>query len=104
VQSATAEQGNQRRTDQYGNIGRAPYLMSGDGAEGRPGRVEEERLLLGDGRPGRRRLTPGRTAGEGSGATGNSATLGLARDGSGKGNGGGVLCSDHEDADLGKAG
>jgi hypothetical protein len=54
--------------------GRAPYLKSGDGAEicdgdgaeGRPGRVEEERLRLGDGRPGRRRLTPGRTAGEGS--------------------------------------
>jgi hypothetical protein len=49
--------------------------------------VEEERLRLGDGRPGRRRrLTPGRTAGEGSesgrmaagegyGATGNGATL-----------------------------
>jgi hypothetical protein len=75
MQSATAEQGNQRRTDQYGNIGRAPYLISGDGAaicdgdgaEGRPGRVEEERMRLGDGQPGRRRLTPGRTAGEGSG-------------------------------------
>jgi hypothetical protein len=60
---------NQRRTDQCGNIGRAPYLKSGDddGAEGRPGHVEEERLWPGDGRPGRRRLTPGRTAGEGSG-------------------------------------
>jgi hypothetical protein len=53
--------------------------------------VEEERLRLGDGRPGRRRLTPGRTAGEGSGERedgdgrklrsdgqqANSATLGL---------------------------
>jgi hypothetical protein len=28
--------------------------------------VEEERLRVGGGRPGRRRLTPGRTAGEGS--------------------------------------
>jgi hypothetical protein len=44
--------------------------------------VEEERLRLEDGRLGRRRLTPGRTAGEareredgGGRETGNSATL-----------------------------
>jgi hypothetical protein len=64
---------SQRRTDQYGNIGRAPCLKSGDLRRrrrrrgGRPGRVEEERRRLGGGRPGRRRLTPGRTTGEGSG-------------------------------------
>jgi hypothetical protein len=58
----------QRRTDLW-QYRAAPYLKSGDddGAKGRPGRVEEERLWLEDGRPGRRRLTPGRTAGEGSG-------------------------------------
>jgi hypothetical protein len=56
--------------------------------------VEEERLRLGDGRPGRRQLTLGRRrAGEGSGATGNSATLGLVqiRDGLGKGSDSGML-------------
>jgi hypothetical protein len=67
--------------------------------------VEEERLRLGDGRPGRRRLTragrrakakeSGRmAAGEGSGATGNSARLGLVRirDGLGKGRVVAVAC------------
>jgi hypothetical protein len=50
---------DQRRTEQYGNIGRTSYLKSCDG-------VEEERLWL----------TPGRTAGEGSRATGYTATIG----------------------------
>jgi hypothetical protein len=54
----------QRRIDQYGSVGREPYLRR---RGGRPGRVEEDRLRLGDGRPGRWRLTTGRTAGEGSG-------------------------------------
>jgi hypothetical protein len=44
--------------------GVTPKSGDGDRAEGRPGRVKEERLRLGDRRPGRRRLTPGRTAGE----------------------------------------
>jgi hypothetical protein len=80
-------------------------ICDGDGAEGRPGRVEEERLRLGHGRPGRRRLTPGRTAGEGSGereagggrrlrSNGKQRdALGLVpiRHGLGKGSGGGVL-------------
>jgi hypothetical protein len=74
----------QRRIDQYGSVGREPYLRR---RGGQPGRVEEDRLRLGDGRPGRWRLTTGRTAGEGpvsgrmaagegSEATGNGATLG----------------------------
>jgi hypothetical protein len=65
------------------NIEWAPYLESGDGdgAEGRSGRVEEERLRLGDGRPRRQRLTPGRTAGEGFGERGDGGGRRLRSDG-----------------------
>jgi hypothetical protein len=84
---ASSSSPNQRRTDRYGSIGRAPYLKSGDGAEGRPGRVEEERRWLGGWttgggglpRAGRQAKAPGKgrmAAGAGFGSTGNSATLG----------------------------
>jgi hypothetical protein len=43
--------------------------------------VEEERLRLGDRRPGRRRITPGRTAGEGSGERKDGGRRRLRSDG-----------------------
>jgi hypothetical protein len=93
----------ERRTDQYGNIGRAPYLKSGDDE----GRQLVHRSVTATARrvglaawkkrgggwgmeigPGRR-LTPGRTAGEGSGERedGSEQRLRRREDGGGAGEG-----------------